>query len=47
MGSINVGNYADGVRFIHRDSEKKNITAGCLRNWAKKIYSGCSQRFCS
>ena len=26
---------------------KKKITAGCLRNWAKKIYSGCPQCFCS
>ena len=46
MGSINVGNYADDVRFIHRDNEKK-IIDGCLRNWVKKIYSGCCQCFCS
>ena len=25
MESINVDSYADGVRFIHRDSVKKNI----------------------
>ena len=25
MGSINGGNYADGVRFIHRDNEKKKL----------------------
>ena len=26
MGSINGGNYADGVRVIHRDNEKKNYS---------------------
>ena len=47
MGSINMDNYADSVTFIYRDSVEKHITAGCLHDWAKKIYSGCSYCFAS
>ena len=42
MESINVDNYADDVIFIHRDNVEKHITAGCLHDWSKEIYSGCS-----
>ena len=44
MVPVNVGNYAGGVIFAHRDNVEKHIVAGGLRDWVKDICSGSSSR---